>query len=167
MRKIKCVFCKDKKKASLFNKDASRSSGYSNKCRECMHSYQETWYSSDRKTIHGFLQRLYNNMKKRVEGRNSQNPHYWAGKPILPKETFFEWSRNHPDFLRLFKRWILTDCDIKLSPSINRINSKKGYTLDNIEWVTMSQNSSLAGATRSFNKRSAVYALLGEKNATK
>jgi hypothetical protein len=104
-------------------------------------------------------------MRRRVQGRASKNPHYWAGKPIMSRETFFEWSKNHPDFLRLFKRWVLTKHDRKLVPSINRIDSAKGYTLDNVEWITFSQNASLAGEVRSFNKRRAVYDLLGERNA--
>ena len=110
---------------------------------------------------------LYGGMRRRVEGRQSKNPERWAGKPILPRETFYEWSKNHPDFLRLFKRWKMSSHDTKLTPSINRMDSDKGYTLDNIEWITHSQNSSLAGTVKSFNKRRAVYALLGGQDAQK
>jgi len=163
-KKKKCTFCHKRKVVSAFNKDATRTDGISNKCKDCIHEYQKGHFVNHHRTIHGFLTMTYNNMKKRVEGRNSEYPHLWAGKPIMPKEAFMEWSKNHPTFLSLFKRWAMADYDKKLSPSINRINSDKGYVFENVEWVTMSQNCSLAGTARSFNTRRAVYELLGEKN---
>jgi hypothetical protein len=164
MPKKKCSFCKKYKSRASFNKDATRTDGISNKCRPCILSYQKGHFYTHHKTVHGYLTHTYNNMKKRVDGRSGHKYAYlWTGKPILPKETFMDWSKNHPDFLRLFKRWAMSKYDKKLSPSVNRIDSDKGYTLDNIEWVTQSQNCSLAGMARSFNRRRAVYTLLGNK----
>jgi len=157
----KCIFCKKRKGLASFNKDASRLDGISNKCRICIHSYQKEHFAKYHTTVNGYLMHTYNNMKKRVEGRNSSHPKYWAGKQILPQDAFLSWSKNHPDFLKLFKRWKMSGGDRKLSPSVNRMDSQKGYTLDNMEWITHSQNSSLAGMSRSFNHRRAVYELLG------
>lgn len=169
-----CNKCKKRKLLAAFSKNGKLLHGT---CKICRAESSREFYKNNREyyqeqkkeykhSIHGYLISSYGYMKKRVEGRvsNKKYAHYWLGKPILPKEVFIEWSKNHPDFLRLFKRWTMAGHDQKLSPSVNRIDSNKGYTLDNIEWVTVSQNSSLAGAVRSFNKRKAVYALLGEKN---
>src|SRR5271165_683596 len=83
-------------------------------------------------TISGFLGNLYSKMNQRVQGRCTKNPHLYRGLPILPKDVFFTWSKNNPEFLSLYKRWFTSGFDQKLTPSINRINSKNGYTLDNI-----------------------------------
>lgn len=118
------------------------------------------------RTMGGFLNQTYRNMRARVEGRSArskESPHLWMGKPILPRETFLEWSRNHPDFLRVFKRWANNDYERRLTPSINRINSKLGYTLNNMEWVTLSQNSMMASETYKLKSKKAVYELLGVK----
>jgi hypothetical protein len=114
-----------------------------------------------RVTTSAFLGNLYSKMLRRTKGKDTKNPHLYVGKTILPREVFKEWSMNHPHFLSLYKRWVLSGYDRKLAPSVNRMDSKRGYTLDNIEWVTFSQNASLAGTVRSFNGREAVYKLLG------
>lgn len=114
-------------------------------------------------TINGFLANAYHGMNQRVQGRKTGSPHLYLGKPIMPREVFYEWAKNHPDFLKLFKRWVASDNNRKLVPSINRINSSKGYTLDNVEWMTFSQNAALAGSVRHDNRKQvkAIRELLG------
>jgi hypothetical protein len=99
-------------------------------------------------------------MKKRVQGKH-RYPQLYKDKPLIAKEVFLNWAKNHPSFLVLYKRWAMCDFDIKLTPSVNRINSKKGYTLDNMEWVTFSQNCALASAVNKLHQRKEVYNLLG------
>jgi hypothetical protein len=100
------------------------------------------------KSINGFLVRSYRNMLNRVLGIYEPKAHIYKGKEILSKEEFYEFSRNDPQFLKLYKNWVNNNFDRRLSPSVNRINTAKGYTLDNIEWMTHSQNSSLASVSR-------------------
>jgi hypothetical protein len=99
-------------------------------------------------------------MKERVSGKEDRYK-YWAGKSILPKEIFILWAKNHPDFLRLYKQWINSGYIPKLAPSVNRIDSNLGYTLDNIEWVSKSDNSRMACAVRKLNNKKSIYKLLG------
>lgn len=117
-------------------------------------------------TINSYLSSSYSGMKRRVEGRHVHNRGNWKGKPILPRDVFVQWAKNHPDFLSLYKRYVMNDFDRKLAPSINRIDSNKGYTLDNMEWLTSSQNSGLASSVRKMNSRAkkVVYKLLGVSN---
>ena len=113
-------------------------------------------------TINGFLTKSYTRMQDRVRGTSiAHNKGNWKGKPILPRDVFYTWSRNNPEFLRLYKRWFSSDFDRKLTPSVNRMNSSKGYTLDNMEWLTNSQNSGLSGAVKSMKQKKAIYDLLG------
>ena len=95
------------------------------------------------KSPRGFLMRTYRNMKSRVTGVQHKKAHLYKGLPILDKDTFYAWSWDSHDFWRLYRRWVDSGFDRKLSPSINRINSKEGYLLGNIEWLTHSANSSL------------------------
>jgi hypothetical protein len=93
-----------------------------------------------------------------------RNPHLWAGKAIMPRDVFMTWGKNHLDFLSLYKRWVSCDFDRKLTPSVNRINSDKGYTLDNVEWVTNSQNSALSSVVKKMKAKKEIYNLLGVNN---
>lgn len=118
-------------------------------------------FHTDKATIDLALRRIYRNMKSRVDGKSGHNRGNWAGKAILPKDVFVSWARNHPIFLSLYKRWVMSGFDRKLAPSVNRMRSAKGYTLDNMEWMTNSQNSGLAGSVRKLKQRNEIYNLLG------
>jgi len=129
---------------------------------------------ADKATITAFLNKMYRDMKARVTGTKrgavaDRSSHIYVGKPILPKDVFMQWARNHPDFLTLYKRYVMNDFERRLAPSINRINSKKGYTLDNMEWMTSGQNSGLSGTVIKMKnaERKVIYKVLGVNNGEK
>jgi len=45
-------------------------------------------------------------------------------------------------FVELHEAWKYSNFNRKLTPSIDRIDNKKGYTVDNMQWMTLSNNSS-------------------------
>lgn len=94
------------------------------------------------KTEKGFLMRVYRNMKSRVTGITKSKNHIYKGLSILSKKDFYNWSVNDKNFKNLFGVWKETNYKRKLTPSINRIDSNKGYDLNNIEWITFSENCS-------------------------
>lgn len=98
------------------------------------------------KTLKGKLMRTYRNMQSRTEGLVKS--HLYADLPLLDRETFYEWSLSSSNYPELHEDWVQSDYDKKLSPSIDRIDSEKGYTLSNIRWVTHSENSRLGGINR-------------------
>ncbi len=100
------------------------------------------------KTPNGFLMRLYRNMYSRVTGIHKIKRHLYEGKYILPKEKFYRWAENHPRFLELFAIYVANNYDMKLAPSVDRINPDKGYHITNMEWVTHSENSRRSSVTR-------------------
>lgn len=108
------------------------------------------------KTVRGFLMRLYRNMLSRVQGR--VKPHLYKGLPILPKEEFYRWAIRDHAFVHLFRVWKEHGYDRRLTPSINRVDSREGYVLSNIEFLTNSANSSLGA--RSQVRHSAVRAAI-------
>lgn len=100
-------------------------------------------------------------MRQRVNGLGTRRPDLYAGKPIMPKDVFMSWAKNHPDFLSLYKRWVSSEFDRKLTPSVNRMNSARGYVLGNVEWLTNSQNCGLAGTVKKMKAKKEIYRLLG------
>jgi hypothetical protein len=93
------------------------------------------------RTKKGKLMRNYRNMESRINGIQWRKAHLYEGKSLLSREEFYEWSINNPDFHRLYEEWVDSGYDRKLSPSVDRIDSSKGYETSNMEWVTHSENS--------------------------
>jgi hypothetical protein len=93
------------------------------------------------KTINGFLVRLYRNMKSRTSGIQKLKYHLYEGKELLDKQIFYQWAKSSKVFKKLYKKWVESNYDRKLTPSVDRINPKEGYKLSNMEWVTHSENS--------------------------
>lgn len=93
------------------------------------------------KTHKGFLMRLYRNMQSRVIGVQRTKHHLYSGKELLSRQEFYDWALNSSKFYLLFGNYSDSGFNRKLAPSVDRIDSSKGYTIDNMEWVTMSENS--------------------------
>jgi hypothetical protein len=93
------------------------------------------------KTINGFLVRLYRNMKSRVTGIQHKKAHLYKGLCILPKEEFYTWAKTSAEFNTLFDRWKNAKYARKLTPTVDRVDSSKGYELSNMQWLTHSENS--------------------------
>lgn len=100
------------------------------------------------KTPKGFLMRKYRNMTSRITGIQKKKFHLYAGKELLSREDFYKWSLENKDFWELYNTWIESGYDRKLTPTVDRINSESGYTLDNMEWITHSENSRRGGKSK-------------------
>jgi hypothetical protein len=90
-------------------------------------------------------------MKSRVEGIQKLKSHLYLGKELLLKDTFYQFSLQDPNFNNLFDIWEKSNYDRKLTPSIDRKISSEGYNINNIRWITHSENSKL-GALSRFSK---------------
>ena len=97
------------------------------------------------KTVNGFLMRLYRNMKSRIRGVQKEKYHLYEGKELLDKNEFYNWAKSNSIFVRLFEEYEKSGYDRKLAPSVDRINSSKGYEIYNMEFVTHSENSRRGG----------------------
>jgi hypothetical protein len=123
-------------------------------CRECRNrKLRKEWNSRNSKrkkiirnyerfTKKGYLMRKYRNMLSRVKGIQKLKKHLYAGKKILDKETFYQWSMSNKSFHMLWDQYFIKNMDRKFAPSIDRIDPKKGYEINNIQWITHSENSS-------------------------
>lgn len=100
------------------------------------------------KTQKGFLMRLYRNMQSRITGVQKLKFHLYRGKSLLEREDFYEWSNKSEAFHNLFNVWEQNKYERKLTPSVDRIDPSKGYELDNMRWITHSENSRLGVINR-------------------
>ena len=91
--------------------------------------------------------RAYRNMQSRITGVQWRKAHLYAGKQLLPRDHFYEWAYGDQQFHMLFAIWQASGYNRKLTPSVDRVNSALGYSLDNMRWVTHSENS--RGGSRS------------------
>lgn len=145
--KIKCIGCSIRKSKNEYWKDSKRLQGVTSRCKPCFLKQQQerrkrnNYCASKKyeKTINGFLMRAYRNMKSRVVGL--VKPHIYQDLEIISKKEFYKFSIEDKNFIELYAAWKDNNFDRKLSPSVNRINPEKGYTIDNIEWTTHSYNS--------------------------
>lgn len=93
------------------------------------------------KTLKGHLIRTYRNMQSRVTGVQKKKAHLYEGLDLLDREDFYEWALNNATYLRLHEEWTAQGFPRTLTPSIDRIRSSEGYVLDNMQWLTHSENS--------------------------
>lgn len=85
----------------------------------------------------------YAHMKARHEGRATHFSHC-EGKGLMSRDEFFDWCKDTENmnvFLAIYFDWVLADFPLGLSPSIDRIDSTKGYVNGNLQWLTFDQNS--------------------------
>jgi hypothetical protein len=82
-------------------------------------------------------------MKRRTEGKLAGDGKScpWKGLELCDRDNFIEWSLTDENFNRIFKAWHEAGNPRALSPSVDRVDTTKGYTLDNIQWVTNHFNS--------------------------
>lgn len=100
------------------------------------------------KTPKGFLMRKYRNMQSRVTGIQKLKAHLYKGKYLLGREEFYLWAFNSDDFNRLYTDWVESGYDRRLCPTVDRIDAKYGYFLENMRWLTHSENSSLGALSK-------------------
>ena len=107
------------------------------------------------KTLKGLLMRTYRNMKSRVLGIQYKKAHLYKGLELLDKQEFYAWSLSNTEYNSLFDLWSKSGYDRKLTPSIDRIDSSKGYNKENMRWITHSENSRQGVISKWKQKRSA------------
>jgi hypothetical protein len=87
-------------------------------------------------------------MKSRVLGIQMRKAHLYVGLDLMPKSTFYSWALGCAEFHKLYAAWESSGFLRDLCPSVDRIDSSLGYTLDNVQWLTHSENSRKATIER-------------------
>jgi len=103
-------------------------------------NHQCSYFSAYYKTPTGHMVKAYTNMSQRVRGVQKKYYKYYKDLPILSRQDFYRWTKR-TRYMKLWKAWADSGYQCSLSPSIDRIDSSKGYVIGNMQWITKSDNS--------------------------
>lgn len=153
MANRKCNTCGIEKPLDQFKKNRRQPQGRERQCKPCWNEYLRAYNVAYTKTHKGFIMRAYRNMQSRVEGVQWRKAHLYAGKSLLSREAFYEWAFTSGEFHELFAAWEFAGYARQYTPSVDRIDSSRGYDLDNMQWVTHSENSRRGNQSRIRQRR--------------
>jgi hypothetical protein len=94
-----------------------------------------------------YLRTCWLEIKRRCTKKVPNRDYVAYGKDFCTKEEFVERFLTDEKFLRLYKIWQENNYERGIAPSIDRIDETKGYTLDNLQFLSNSDN-----AKKSFNQ---------------
>lgn len=129
MKLVRCIKCGELKTSSLFVKDKTIISGYKLLCKNCDRLRAKKY----RQTKRGLISQIYNHQKQNSKRRGYNNPNY-------TKNQLMEWIICQPLFFELFETWEQCNYHKELTPSVDRKDDYKSYTIDNIQLMTWGQN---------------------------
>lgn len=129
MEKKKCNKCGDKKSFSEFHQDKSAKDGLTSICKMCKGIYHRNY----RHTKEGLSKEIYNHQKSKSRLKG------WVMPTYTLKELRY-WLFAQDWFHVLFTRWEKSGFKKMLSPSCDRLDDYKPYTLDNLQITTWQKN---------------------------
>lgn len=92
-----------------------------------------TYYRKE--TPHGFLMFRYAQIKTKLKDVTK-----YKHLSLLSRNDFLTWAKTDSQFQYLFDVWRQSGHQHKLNPSVDRIDSKLGYEIGNMQWLTLQQN---------------------------
>ena len=120
-----CYFCKQRKNKNEFYKDKQRSDGLKSICKKCRVIIDSRPRSLARV--------MYNRQKRSSIQRGHPLPDY-------DRKWLTAWLMSRDNFKDMHTKWIESNMESSLRPSIDRINPLKPYTKDNIQLMTWGEN---------------------------
>lgn len=149
----KCFKCKKKKTINEFYKHPQMPDGFTNKCKDCTQidvklNYQKNIvrlkeYELNRNRFN--LQRIFINrwlhIKNRCNGVVSNGR--YLNFEYLTKQEFIDWckqDKNFSIFMKIWNKWKNSNFARRHTPTIDRIDNKRGYLVDNIQWLSLRNN---------------------------
>lgn len=148
----RCFKCGVVKPIADFYKHPQMKDGHLNKCKECTradtqrnyadhidyyHKYDQDRY---RKNKDRLLAHIYRGIVNRCNG--VQRKYSSTGTtPISIAEWKSFCTSTRAEFDKLYDAWEKSGFQRRMAPSIDRIDNNRGYTIDNMQWLSQSDNS--------------------------
>lgn len=99
-----------------------------------------TYARDNNKTFLGHLQKTYHGMRSRVSGQVKQSEHLYKGLGLMSSKEFLAWAKSDKKYLALYEAWVRSAYERRLCPSIDRIDTLRGYVPGNVQWLTAADN---------------------------
>lgn len=126
-----CSKCEKEKEESEFRTRQSW-------CKPCERIYDHNRQINNRER---YMKKKYHAMVQRTNGNGIFESNA-KGKPMCSYEEFWAWYLSTKTiFERMFSVYLEQDEDRCYAPSVDRIDSKRGYEIGNLQWLTTSENS--------------------------
>jgi len=151
----KCFKCQEEKSTTEYYRHPQMGDGFMGKCKECtkldvknrsiekkdyVKEYDQNRYRTNFERIKAHK---YRGIVNRCTGGHKNRTYHVEGMHHLNWEEYESWwQTNFVDFMECYYVWKQSDYKNKFAPSIDRIDSKKGYTPENMQWLTFSVNCS-------------------------
>ena len=120
-----CYLCKQRKSRDEFHKSKSRNDGLEPACKKCR------VIVDSRPMI--LASKIYSSQKQSSIERGHPLPDY-------DRKWLTAWLISRDNFKDMHTKWIESNMESSLKPSVDRINPLKPYTKDNIQLVTWGEN---------------------------
>jgi hypothetical protein len=96
------------------------------------------FYKNRKKDLRLFIMGMY----LRLETRKTSKK--FGGKynslDVCKRNEFYKYAENNAELSLLFEEWIKNNREYKLTPTVDRFDSELGYTIDNIQFMALSDN---------------------------
>lgn len=130
----------------------SNEASLSGKQKEVIKNYQ--------KTEKGLISKIYSGQKTRTAKKGFDEIKY-------TKEELSNYITGNEKYKSLYDNWVKSGFDKQLTPSIDRINPKKGYSLDNINLTTWGENAAKGHAERRLTQGKPILQIDSNGNVVK
>jgi hypothetical protein len=154
----KCTKCGKEKSLNEFHLRFRSSNKKREVCKECVKEYHHQFYLKNKNRLFNqvrsfqatnkkvnfnyFVGRMYTKIKDRVNGNGRAK---YKDLPVCTKEEFLKLAYGSLQLKKLYSDWRVCGYIHKYVPSVDRIDSEKGYTIENIQFLTLSENSKKGG----------------------
>lgn len=152
-----CQNCHSEKPADYFYKSKSSKDGYASTCKICYRLNQKKYdknrskdyyrerssrsYSLHKDSLYHFLCFRYWNLSSRVRvGERNKSKFFFIKDKVCSKDNFVRFGMTNWKLKELFAEWKRLGYPKDKIPSVDRINFNKGYTIDNIQFITVLEN---------------------------
>ncbi len=135
-----CNTCHTDKPLEDFHKNCKSADGRLNRCKACTLSQNKERYHTD---FDYRARCIWSTILQRVGSRNGKNKSYKHVKLEMTREEFIKW------FSVACKKFVEENPGV--TPSVDRKNNNKHYSLDNIQIISLAENSKTKPSNRNIH----------------
>lgn len=126
-----CTKCKELKDLDCFYKRKKHKDGLRYICKQCSYVISRKYT----RTRHGKIMVMYSAAKARCRSKDA----YKDREVEMSISEFTEFVKT-TEYYKIFNTWVDSGYKKMLSPSIDRIDNDKGYTINNIQIIPLIDN---------------------------